>query len=196
MPDSLFAQIDAVREAWNVLHHPFYARWSRGELTREELARYAGQYRHAVVALAEGAQRAGSAHAEEERTHVALWDEFLAAVGGDASADALPETEECAAAWSGEHADELASVAALFAIEAAQPAISETKRIGLERFYACEATRYFDVHAELDHEHAAEGRAELAARATDADVPRLVAAAEAALRANWHLLDGVERAAA
>ena len=54
-----------------------------------------------------------------------------------------------------------------------------------------EATRYFDVHAELDHEHAAEGAAQLAARATRADTPRLVAAAEAALRANWMLLDGV-----
>ena len=196
MPESLFAQIDAVREAWNVLHHPFYARWSRGELTREELAHYAGQYRHAVVALAEGAQRAGSAHADEEREHVALWDEFLDAVGGDTAAEALPETAECAAAWSGDERDELANVAALFAIEAAQPAISETKRIGLQRFYACEATAYFDVHAHRDHEHAAEGRAELAARATEDDVPRLVAAAETALRANWRLLDGVERAAA
>src|SRR3954447_9937502 len=87
MPESLFAQIDAVREAWNVLEHPFYVRWSRGELTREELARYAGQYRHAVVALAEGAQRAGSAHAAEEQGHVALWDEFLEAVGGQADAE-------------------------------------------------------------------------------------------------------------
>src|SRR4051794_16311511 len=192
MPDSLFAQIDAVREAWNVLHHPFYARWSRGELTRDELARYAGQYRHAVVALAEGAQRARSAHAAEERAQVALWDEFLESGGGAATAEPLPETAECAAAWSGEEADELASVAALFAIEAAQPAISETKRIGLERFYACAETRYFDVHAEVDHHHAAEGRAELEARAVAEDTPRLVAAAETALRANWRLLDGLE----
>src|SRR3954451_22236820 len=100
MPDSLFAQIDAVREAWNVLEHPFYARWSRGELTREELARYAGQYRHAVVALADGARRAASAQRDEERAHVALWDEFRAAVGGDAAAEPLPETAQCASAWA------------------------------------------------------------------------------------------------
>jgi pyrroloquinoline-quinone synthase len=192
VPESLFAQLDAVREAWNVLEHPFYARWSRGELTRDELARYAGQYRHAVVALAEGAQRAGSAHADEERAHVALWDEFLDAVGGDAAAAPLPQTAECVSAWAGDDGDELASVAALFAIEAAQPAISETKRIGLRRFYACAETRYFDVHAEVDHHHAAEGRAELEARAVAEDTPRLVAAAETALRANWRLLDGLE----
>jgi pyrroloquinoline-quinone synthase len=198
VPQSLSAQLDAVRERWNVLRHPFYARWSRGELTHDELAFYAGQYRHAVVALAVAAARAGSPHAGEERAHVALWDEFAAAIGGDAGADALPETEACAEAWAGERRDELASLAALYAIESAQPAISETKRAGLLRFYGCapdsEATRYFDVHATRDVEHAAEGLAELEARATHDDVPRLVAEAERVLKANWELLDGVERA--
>ena len=198
MSESLFTQIEAVREAWDVLRHPFYARWSRGELTRDELARYAGQYRHAVVALADAAERVGSPHADEERAHVDLWDGFVDAVGGCTDADALPETRACAAAWTGYDRDPLAGLAALYAIEASQPAISETKRAGLVRFYACatdsEATRYFDVHAERDHEHAAEGRAQLAASATADDTPRLVAAAEDALRANWRLLDGVERA--
>ncbi len=70
-----FAELDAVRERWNVLEHPFYTRWSAGELTLDELALYAGQYRHAVTALAQasanaaavagdaGLQRAGRAHA-------------------------------------------------------------------------------------------------------------------------------------
>ena len=148
--------------------------------------------------LAEAAERAGSDHAAEERAHVALWDEFVDAVGGDAHAAPLPETAECASAWAGADRDALGSVAAMFAIESAQPAISETKRDGLVRFYGFEpdsaATRYFDVHATRDVEHAAEGRAELAARASDADAPRLGAEAERVLRANWALLDGVERA--
>jgi len=198
--ESLFAQIEAVREAWDVLRHPFYARWSRGELTREELAHYAGQYRHAVVAVADAAELVGSPHAAEERAHVGLWDGFVEAVGGRTDAEALPETAACAAAWASEGRDPLAGLAALYAIEASQPAISETKRAGLVRFYACapgsEATRYFDVHAERDHAHAAEGRAQLAANASAADTPRLVAAAEDALRANWRLLDGVERVSA
>ena len=86
---SLSAQLEAVRESWNVLRHPFYARWSRGELTERELAFYAGQYRHAVVALADAAERAGSPHAAEEREHVALWDEFAGAVGGATEAAPL-----------------------------------------------------------------------------------------------------------
>ena len=55
---NVIAAIDAARERWNVLEHPFYTRWERGELTREELARYAGEYRHAVVALARAARTA------------------------------------------------------------------------------------------------------------------------------------------
>jgi pyrroloquinoline-quinone synthase len=51
---NVIAAIDAARERWNVLEHPFYVRWERGELTRDELARYAGEYRHAVLALAGG----------------------------------------------------------------------------------------------------------------------------------------------
>lgn len=29
-----------------LLEHPFYRRWEAGELSREELTRYAEQYRH------------------------------------------------------------------------------------------------------------------------------------------------------
>jgi hypothetical protein len=53
-----------------VLRHSFYERWVHGELAPRELAFYAGQYRHAVVALADAAPHAGDErHAEEERSH-------------------------------------------------------------------------------------------------------------------------------
>ncbi len=87
----LIERIDAARERWNVLEHPFYKRWSCGELTRDELAHYAGEYRHAVVALAETAAKSGHAeHAREEAEHVALWDEFAAAFDADTIARAEP----------------------------------------------------------------------------------------------------------
>ena len=74
---NVIAGIDAARERWNVLEHPFYTRWENGELTHDELARYAGEYRHAVVALARAARTAGL-HAEEEAAHISLWDDFAA----------------------------------------------------------------------------------------------------------------------
>ena len=54
-------------------------------------------------------------------------------------------------------------------------------------------TAYFDLHAERDVEHAADGRALIAERLDGADEDALVAEAERVLRANWTLLDGVER---
>jgi pyrroloquinoline-quinone synthase len=187
------SRIDAAARRWNVLEHPFYTRWSAGELTRSELAEYAGQYRHAVVALAEQAAAAGDeAHAREEAAHVALWDAFAGACGS-LPAEANAETAGCVQAWTA-GADRLERLAVLYAIESAQPAISRTKLEGLVEHYGFSegpATEYFALHAERDVEHAAESRSELARLATDADADRLAERAEAAARANWCLLDGV-----
>jgi pyrroloquinoline-quinone synthase len=203
----LWSRLDDVHARWNVLEHPFYERWSAGGLSREDLARYAGQYRHAVVALAEAADRAAhaadradfaelAAHAGEEAAHVRLWDEFAGAAGTDGLQPAEPETAACADAWSDERRDLLGHLVALYAIESAQPAISRVKADGLREHYGFAtgpATAYFDLHAERDVEHAAEGRALIAARLDGADEDAMVAEAERVLRANWALLDGVER---
>jgi len=205
---AFWERIDEARERWDVLRHPFYRRWSAGELTLDELGLYAGQYRHAVVALAGASDAAARladpasrpvllAHAAEERAHVALWDGFGRAVGAKADAPALAGTKSCAGAWAGsEERGFLATLVALYAIEAGQPAISETKRAGLLEHYGMlegSATAYFDVHAVRDHQHAAEGRELIAQRLADVDVDvdGLLAEAEAVLRANWALLDGV-----
>lgn len=200
-------RIDAVRADWDVLAHPFYERWSRGELLRDELARYSGQYRHAVVALADASGVASPAedpqlrqhladHAEEEAGHVELWDSFVEAAGGDSNAAPTPETEICAAVWARPERSPEATLAALYAIESAQPQIAETKLRGLIEQYGFEAgaaTAYFDVHATLDHEHAAAHRAHLETALDDADHDELIAAAREVLAANWALLDGVDR---
>jgi pyrroloquinoline-quinone synthase len=186
----VIAGIDAARQRWNVLEHPFYTRWEQGELTRDDLARYAGEYRHAVVALARAA-RTAQMHADEEAEHISLWDDFASELGvnGEKS-EPLPQTRCCASAWSAAE-DEEGAAAIMYAIEAGQPAISETKLRGLVEHYGFEegsaGTGYFELHSERDHEHAAEARSRL----EGADDARLVALAESALAANWALLDGV-----
>ena len=133
-------------------------------------------------------------HAAEERAHVALWDAFLAAVDGDAAAEADEETAHCSRAWTSAD-DLLEGLVALYAIESGQPAISRTKLAGLVGCYGVEegpATEYFSLHAELDHEHATESRRLIDERIEPADEERLLAAAERVLRGNWVLLDGVE----
>ena len=206
-------RLETVKTDNDVLEHPFYVRWSNGELTRDELAAYSGQYRHAVVALAAASRNAAAQpgggdalrehledHAAEETAHVAVWDRFVDAAGGDASAAPNPETELCAAAWAGAGRNPLATLAALYAIESSQPAISATKQQGLIEMYGYDrgpATDYFEIHAELDHDHAEAHRrliqAELDSGAVDED--ELIASAREVLRANWTLLDGVDRAA-
>lgn len=204
-----WTRLDDVRDQCDVLGHPFYVRWSQGALSAGELAFYSGQYRHAVVALADATATAAAAsradselreqltgHAAQERGHVALWDGFVGAVGGDTEAQPTAETERCATTWAGGGDRSLAEhLVALYAIEAAQPAISATKRDGLVRFYGVDgpdALAYFELHAELDHVHAEQDRLALEALLDGADADALIAEAESVLRANWLLLDGVE----
>jgi pyrroloquinoline-quinone synthase len=201
-----FDRLEAIRERWNVLDHSFYTRWSAGELTREELATYAGEYRHAVVALADGLAAAASSapdpatraqleeHAGEEAAHVELWDRFAGAVGGDTRREPLPETAACVDAWTAGD-DVLGRLVVAYAVESGQPAISRTKLEGLARHYGMDegpATEYFLLHAERDEEHAAQSRALIEAELPRADEERLLELAEGALRGNWRLLDGVE----
>jgi len=191
---NLIERIDDARRRWNVLDHPFYLRWERGELTRADLAFYAGEYRHAVVALAEAAALGGDPeHAAEETAHVALWDDFAAAL--DAPLDRKPttETEECITAWQAD--DPLGARAILYAVESGQPDVSRTKLTGLVEHYGfskkSKSTEYFELHAERDHEHAA-ASADVLRNAHPEEGERLFAAAEKALKGNWKLLDGVD----
>jgi pyrroloquinoline-quinone synthase len=202
--NDVWERIEQARERWNVLEHPFYERWSAGELTREELASYSGQYRHATVAIAElsatvaesapESERAGlRRHASEELAHVALWDGFVDAVGGDSAAEPTAESRECVDAWTAE-GDRVAQLVRLYAIESGQPRISRTKRDGLAAHYGIgdgPGNEYFRLHEKADVHHAAEGRSLIEAHLSGADPDALVAAAEEAFKANWRLLDGV-----
>jgi pyrroloquinoline-quinone synthase len=200
--ESTWERIERSRERWDVLRHPFYVRWSNGELTREELARYSGQYRHAVEAIATISADAADAlpereelrrHAAEELGHVRLWDGFVEASGGRSEDEATVETAECVRAWTapGSPAETLVR---LYAIESGQPPISRTKREGLLNRYGFAddaGTAYFRVHETRDVEHAAEVRELIEQVADGNSEDELVAAAESAFRANWRLLDGV-----
>lgn len=204
MSNDVWQKIEQARERWNVLEHPFYQRWSAGELSREELATYSGQYRHATAAIARlSATLAESApaderaelrrHAAEEEAHIALWDGFVEAVGGEVAAVPTPETKECVDCWTAE-GDRLVQLVRLYAIESGQPEISQTKREGLAEHYDIgdgPGNEYFRVHEKADVEHADEGRALIETHLADTDPDALVAAAESAFKANWRLLDGV-----
>jgi len=199
---TIWDRIEQSRSRWNVLEHPFYERWTAGELSDRELSRYAGQYRHAVEAIAAMSSSAAAqaperselrAHADEEAGHVAMWDRFVDAVGGSAGASPTAETADCVREWTVD--DVLVrTLARLYAIESGQPEISRVKRQGLVELYGVadgDGTEYFRVHEGRDDDHAAEVRELIEERAATDDEDAVVAAAESAFRANWRLLDGV-----
>ena len=200
MENTVWDRIESARSRWNVLEHPFYQRWSAGELTADELAAYSGQYRRAVEAIADVSAYVAEelpghpelvSHAREEADHIALWDGFVEAVGGDTAAPANAETSECFETWTRHDG----ALARLYAVESGQPEISRTKLEGLAAHYDVPAgtgTHYFSVHRGRDVEHAAEGRELLGSLLADGgSEDEVVAAAEEAFRANWKLLDGV-----
>jgi pyrroloquinoline-quinone synthase len=206
----ILARLDHARAAVNVLEHPFYQRWSAGELSTEELGCYAGEYRHAVLALARTSSEA-AAHADAERrsglehhaqegaAHVALWDQFAyCARAGDAPQ--LAQTRQCAECWvAGENL--LEHLAVLYVVEAGQPEISRTKLEGLSAHYGyaeeSPATEYFRLHETPDVEHALHAGALIEALLSESAEPheqadRVVSRASTALQGNWMPLDGVE----
>jgi pyrroloquinoline-quinone synthase len=201
----MWDRIEQARSEWNVLEHPFYQRWSAGELTREQLADYSGQYRYATEAVARmsdgvaaaapaGERRGLVAHAREEHDHIAMWDGFVEAVGGDVDAAPNPETTECVEAWTRQDGFG-PQLARLFAVESGQPAISKTKSEGLSAHYEIHdapGNLYFTVHEKMDVHHADEGRKLIEKYMNDFDEDQIVAAAEEAFKANWRLLDGVD----
>jgi pyrroloquinoline-quinone synthase len=195
----VLTKLDQARAEINVLEHPFYERWSAGELSAEELARYAGEYRHAVLALArtsaDVADRAAASpaaagdaaglarHAEEEAAHVELWERFERAACASAGevpepsaapATELAETRACVQAW-GAGEDLLEQLAVLYAIEASQPEISATKLAGLSDHYGFSregpASEYFRVHELRDVEHAREAGELIGELIADVDEP-------------------------
>jgi len=181
----VLARLDETRGAIDVLEHPFYQRWIAGELHPGELGVYAGEYRHAVIALARASalaadraaveERASAsdcsllrAHAQEEDAHVALWEQFALACewqpAGEAStahAVADANTRTCVRAWTA-GGDLLEHLAVLYAVEAGQPDVSRTKLEGLIAHYGFSeegpATEYFRVHRLRDVEHAGQAR--------------------------------------
>src|SRR3954451_1896190 len=141
-----FAELGLLRERWDVFSHPFYARWSAGELVAGELRDYAEEHDHLVLALGTVAASAADKaegllgdvladHVTVVEQRVAQWREFAEKAGWGAgtawhyAAEAYPETLDCVTTWLGDPARRLAMD--LVTLAAAEPEPDAIVRAGL-----------------------------------------------------------------
>jgi len=198
-----------------LLDHPFYVAWSKGELTRAQLQKYAEQYYHWVLAFPTwlSAAHANAADLDtrqailenlidEERgpeNHPELWLRFCEAVGLDRDAvrhaDLLPETRAALAAMRtvSRELPPAAAVAALYAYEVQQPEVMRLKRDGLRNLYGIPSGHdYFEVHETADVKHGAAERDLFTRLGADCEW-EIQAAVKTTLDATYMLLNGIQR---
>lgn len=202
----------------NLLKHPFYLAWTRGDLSREALTDYARQYYHHVAAfptylsavhsqcedMATRKQLLDNLVDEEAGSpnHPDLWKKFTEGLGVqdvDLAATAKqPETQNLIDTFRsvcGERST-TEGLAALYAYESQIPAICESKIDGLKKHYGFndpEHYRYFTVHIEADREHSASERELLSARIDPGNFETVKASVNRVLDSLWEMLSGVCR---
>ena len=197
-------ELSGVLAGRRLLDHPFYRRWERGELRAVELAAYAAQYRHLEAALPEllrgviAGMDGGPGRDAVLRTladevgppsHVELFDGFAAAVDA-IPAPPTPATAALLELQRRQVAEGPATgLAALLAYELQVPEVAASKAAGLHAHHGVSAggTRFWDLHAGLDVEHAAWSLDALAS--LDGDPARVADSARQVAGGWWAFLD-------
>lgn len=210
------ARLDTSTAGDRLLDHPFYRAWADGTLTAEDLGFYSAQYYNQVEAfpgyletlaarLPESRARASvleNLADERDGDHPGLWLRFANAVGADETAvrstPAEDETLACISAFETAMRDRspLFALGMIYGYESQTPDVCETKISGLKDLYGVKGAglEYFELHGELDVEHADELAAAIAELSeSDDDLRDAEEGAVAGARAIRGLLDGVAR---
>ena len=209
--DTITARLNAVLSERRLLEHPFYQRWSAGELGRDELVAYAGQYRAIEAQLpltlsilveqlpAGSAQDLVAQNLADELgnpvAHLELFDRFAAALDAPAT---VPEPAMAALVATYAHAAEVSpafALGVLGAYEVQGSAIADTKGQGLRAWYGLNAndTAFWDAHVDLESSHAAWTIEALSLLSED-ELELAFAGAELSASAWWSFLDEREAA--
>jgi pyrroloquinoline-quinone synthase len=209
-------QIDQRIAKYDLLCHPFYQAWSRGELTREELAAYAEQYLPHVAAfptylsalhaqLPDGELRRQVLEnlMDEEgigspdgRPHSDLWRDFANGMGANGAAPVKEVSELIGTFRALTAGDTLSALSAFYAYESQVPRVAAEKERGLRDLYNADAKtrKYFTLHKTADVHHANVWRKliEKQVAGDPAKAEASLTAAEKAAAALWNALDGIE----
>jgi pyrroloquinoline-quinone synthase len=170
-------RLNLIISEFDLLKHPFYQLWSKGELRREVLQHYAAQYYHQVKSFPRFVSRVHTAcpHIEARKVllanlvdeelhgtdHPSLWMQFAEGLGVNREKVldeiALPETEAMVNDFYHlAERDWRDGLCALYAYEYQVPEVSSSKIAGLKEFYGIndESTlAFFTAHQAYDVEH-------------------------------------------
>ena len=201
----------------HLLNHPFYKKWTNGELNKEVLKEYSKQYFHHVEAFPrcisaihsnctelENRQiLLGNLMEEEdkENSHPDLWLKFSNGLGVDSkdvkNVKLNQETKDLI--------DEFLSIArssyakglgSLYAYEYQIPEVAKSKIMGLSKFYGIndeETIKFFNVHIHADEWHSEECLNLLTKLTSKKDQEDAIEGAEQLSKLMWSFLTGVDK---
>src|SRR5205085_11039919 len=194
----------------NLLKHPFYLAWARGELSKEALSDYAKQYYHHVAAFPTYLSAVHSKCDDQPMrkqilqnlideeagspNHPELWKQFANSLGVNdvdlAKTEKQSETQNLIETFRSVCSENSTTegLAALYAYESQIPAICESKIDGLKKYYGFtdpKAYEYFSVHIEADKEHSATEREILDAKIDNGNIDNVRASVNLVLDALW-----------
>lgn len=210
----IIKRLNEVIAEFDLLKHPFYQAWSKGELSKEILQKYAAQYYQQVQSFPRFISRVHTNCPEiaarkvllenlvdEEihgTDHPALWMQFANGLG--ASRDVvlndmpLPETTQMVDTYYDlAQRDWRDGLCALYAYECQVPEVSASKIDGLKKFYGItdeKTLEFFTAHQAYDvgHSEQVAGLIEKYVDPAHAEV-----ATREAAKALWNFLDGMCR---
>jgi pyrroloquinoline-quinone synthase len=161
---------DALRDR-QLLDHPFYRRWEAGELCRDDLTRYAEQYRHFETMMptfltnlrdeldAGEARDLVEANLRDEvspPSHLELFELFATSFNAT-DAPPSPAMQGIIDAYDGvARRGTVAALAGLLAYESQGAAVADSKGAGLVKHYEAplEALLFWDEHGSIEGDHA------------------------------------------
>ncbi|MSO13780.1 PqqC-like protein [Rickettsiales endosymbiont of Trichoplax sp. H2] len=205
---------------FHLLKHPFYNKWSNGELNKEVLKEYSKQYFHHVEAfprcisaihsncneLENRQVLLGNLIEEEdkENSHPDLWLKFSNGLGVDSkdvkSVKLNQETKDLI--------DEFLNIArssyakglgSLYAYEYQIPEVAKSKIMGLSKFYGIndeETIKFFNVHINADEWHSEECLGLLKKLNSKKDQEDAIEGAHELSKLMWNFLTGVDKSTA
>lgn len=202
---------------WNMLRHPFYQSWFKGELSKETLRNYSIQYVPFVDSFPRFVSRIHSqcpdpsarkfllANLIEEEgyptttDHPTLWRQFAQGLGVEKEALEMgPYTSDSQALaktfWNLCNSSYGEGLSALFSYEHQIPEVAKAKIEGLAQFYGINSKgtlEFFSVHQVADEHHSKTCEVLLNSLKEEEKEPAL-AAAKKATQSLWDFLSSCE----